>query len=32
MDVVDRISNVDRDANDRPKTPVTIDGVDPSDE
>jgi cyclophilin family peptidyl-prolyl cis-trans isomerase len=25
MDVVDRISEVERDANDRPRTPVTID-------
>ena len=27
QDVVDRISQVDRDARDRPKTPVTIDSV-----
>jgi cyclophilin family peptidyl-prolyl cis-trans isomerase len=27
MDVVDRISEVDRDANDRPRTPVTIERV-----
>ena len=27
MDVVDRISQVDRDGNDRPRTPVTIDRV-----
>jgi cyclophilin family peptidyl-prolyl cis-trans isomerase len=27
MDVVDRISGVDRDANDRPRTPVTIERV-----
>jgi cyclophilin family peptidyl-prolyl cis-trans isomerase len=31
MDVVDRISQVDRDANDRPREPVTIDRVDLSD-
>jgi cyclophilin family peptidyl-prolyl cis-trans isomerase len=28
MDVVDRIAQVDRDANDRPRKPVTIDRVD----
>jgi cyclophilin family peptidyl-prolyl cis-trans isomerase len=27
MDVVDRISEIDRDANDRPRTPVTIERV-----
>ena len=27
MDVVDRISDADRDANDRPRTPITIDSV-----
>jgi cyclophilin family peptidyl-prolyl cis-trans isomerase len=27
MDVVDRISGADRDANDRPRTPITIDRV-----
>jgi cyclophilin family peptidyl-prolyl cis-trans isomerase len=27
MDVVDRISEADRDANDRPRTPVTIDRI-----
>ncbi|HXV02534.1 MAG TPA: peptidylprolyl isomerase [Gaiellaceae bacterium] len=31
MDVVDRISGVDRDANDRPRTPVTIERVELSD-
>jgi len=31
MDVVDRISDVDRDANDRPRTPVTIERVEISD-
>jgi cyclophilin family peptidyl-prolyl cis-trans isomerase len=31
MDVVDRISEVDRDANDRPRTPVTIERVELSD-
>ncbi|MDQ3777546.1 MAG: peptidylprolyl isomerase [Actinomycetota bacterium] len=32
MDVVDRISKVERDANDRPKTPVTIERVEIADE
>jgi hypothetical protein len=27
MDVVDRISAADRDANDRPRTPITIDRI-----
>jgi hypothetical protein len=27
MDVVDRISQVDRDTNDRPREPITIDRV-----
>jgi cyclophilin family peptidyl-prolyl cis-trans isomerase len=27
MDVVDRISDADRDANDRPRTPITIDRI-----
>jgi cyclophilin family peptidyl-prolyl cis-trans isomerase len=31
MDVVDRISQVDRDANDRPREPVTIDRVEVGD-
>ena len=31
MDVVDRISEADRDANDRPRNPVTIDRVELSD-
>ena len=31
MEVVDRISQVDRDANDRPRTPVTIDRVEVAD-
>jgi cyclophilin family peptidyl-prolyl cis-trans isomerase len=31
MDVVDRISEVDRDANDRPRTPITIERVELSD-
>jgi cyclophilin family peptidyl-prolyl cis-trans isomerase len=31
MDVVDRISEADRDANDRPRSPVTIDRVELSD-
>jgi cyclophilin family peptidyl-prolyl cis-trans isomerase len=31
MEVVDRISGVDRDANDQPRTPVTIERVDLSD-
>jgi peptidyl-prolyl cis-trans isomerase B (cyclophilin B) len=31
MDVVDRISEADRDANDRPRTPITIDRVEVSD-
>jgi cyclophilin family peptidyl-prolyl cis-trans isomerase len=31
MDVVDRISEADRDANDRPRTPITIDRVELSD-
>ena len=31
LDVVDRISAVDRDANDRPKTPVTIDRIELAD-
>jgi cyclophilin family peptidyl-prolyl cis-trans isomerase len=31
MDVVDRISEADRDANDRPRDPVTIDRVELSD-
>jgi cyclophilin family peptidyl-prolyl cis-trans isomerase len=31
MDVVDRISDVERDANDRPRTPVTIDGAEVGD-
>jgi cyclophilin family peptidyl-prolyl cis-trans isomerase len=31
MDVVDRISQVERDANDRPRTPVTIERVELSD-
>jgi cyclophilin family peptidyl-prolyl cis-trans isomerase len=32
MDVVDRIAEADRDENDRPKTPVTIDRVEFSDD
>jgi peptidyl-prolyl cis-trans isomerase B (cyclophilin B) len=31
MDVVDRISEVERDANDRPRTPITIDRIEISD-
>jgi cyclophilin family peptidyl-prolyl cis-trans isomerase len=32
MDVVDRISEVERDANDRPRTPMTIERVEVSDD
>jgi cyclophilin family peptidyl-prolyl cis-trans isomerase len=32
MDVVDRIAEADRDENDRPKTPVTIDRIELSDD